>query len=361
MNERLNVTKSYLPALQDYVKRLEQIWASGQLTNDGALSRELEGKLRDYFGVKHAIFVSNGTIAIQLAIQALGVKGDVITTPFTYVATSTALLWEHCRPVFVDIDPVTLCIDPEKIERAITPNTTAILGVHVYGYPCDFEKIGSIAQKHDLKVIYDGAHAMGVKIAGRSLLSVGDASTLSFHSTKLFHTVEGGAVITNDDLVADKIQLYRSFGHRGDEYLEAGINGKNSEFHAAMGLCNFPSLGDQIKVRKRAFDAYVEGLRGLPIVLPQVKSAGIEGNFSYFPVIFESEKAVLFVKSMLEKLSVFPRRYFYPSLNLLPYMPHMPCPVSEDISTRILCLPLSSYTSLEDVQRVIAGLKTALR
>ena len=231
------VTKSFLPPIEDYIEYLKQIWDSNQLTNNGPLVKELEQKLKEYFDVKHLFFVSNGTIAEQIAIKAADLKGDIITTPFSYVATTSSIVWEGCQPVFVDIDPQTLCMNPDLIEDAITEKTTGIIPTHVYGIPCDVEKIQEIAEKHSLKVIYDAAHTFGGKYKGKSIASYGDISFLSFHATKVFHTVEGGAIITNDDELAHKISYMRNFGHNGPEdFWGVGINGNNSEFHAAMGL-----------------------------------------------------------------------------------------------------------------------------
>src|SRR5688572_25479009 len=236
----INVTKSFLPPIEEYVKYLEGIWERCHLTNHGPLVNELEEKLKTYLGVKNFFYLNNGTIAIQLAIKALDITGEVITTPFSYVATCSSIVWENAKPVFVDIDPGNFTIDATKIEAAITPRTSAILATHVYGIPCNVEEIDRIAKKHKLKVVYDAAHAFGVEYKGASLLNYGHISTLSFHATKLFHTVEGGGITTNDDELAHRIAYMRNFGHKGqEEFWGLGINGKSSEFHAAMGLCMF--------------------------------------------------------------------------------------------------------------------------
>src|SRR6185437_9557092 len=238
--KKIHVTKSFLPPLNEYQEYLSKIWKSGQLTNQGPLLKEFETKVADYLGVHNFHFVANGTLALQVAKRALDItEGEIITTPFTYVATTSAILWERCKPVFVDIEPNTFCIDADKIEAAITSKTKAILPVHVFGFPCDVEKIEAIAKKHKLKVIYDGAHAFGVKLKGRPLLSYGDIATCSFHATKLFHTIEGGCVIVNDDKnLSDRLELIKHFGHFGDDHYMLGINAKASEFQAAMGLSN---------------------------------------------------------------------------------------------------------------------------
>ncbi|HLP19244.1 MAG TPA: aminotransferase class V-fold PLP-dependent enzyme, partial [Chitinophagales bacterium] len=237
------VTKSFLPPLEDYNKLLQGIWQRVHLTNNGPLLLELEGKLKSYLTSKHFIFLNNGTSAIQIAIKGLDLKGEIITTPFSYVATTSSIVWENCKAVFADIEEETLTIDANKIEALITPKTSAILATHVYGIPCNIEKIEKIAKKHNLKVIYDAAHAFGVKYHGQALTNYGDASTLSFHATKLFHTTEGGALITNDEDAAHRFSYMRNFGHKGQEdFWGLGINAKNSEFHAAMGLCVFPHI-----------------------------------------------------------------------------------------------------------------------
>jgi dTDP-4-amino-4,6-dideoxygalactose transaminase len=357
----INVTKTYLPPLEDYVKYLEQIWSSNQLTNHGPLVKELEKQLKEYLGVKHLFFVSNGTIALQIAIKALDLQGEIITTPFSYVATTSSIFWEGCKPVFVDIDPETLCLNPDRIEAAITPRTSAILATHVYGNPCDVEKIQAIAERHGLKVIYDAAHAFGVRYQGRSLVSYGDIATLSFHATKLFHTVEGGAVITQDDELAHRIAYMRNFGHKGQEdFWGLGINGKNSEFHAAMGLCLIPKVPELIARRKEICERYDELLDGCGLFRPKCL-AGTEYNYAYYPVLFNSEELLLDVKETLNENRIYPRRYFYPALNSLNYTHSSPMQISEDVSGRILCLPLYPELDIEDVHRIceIIGIHSA--
>ena len=350
----INVTKTNLPPLAEYTKYLEGIWDRVHVTNRGPLVLELEEKLKEYLGVKNVLFVSNGTIALQIAIKALELKGEIITTPFSYVATTTAILWENCQPVFVDIEPETFCIDPGKIEAAITDKTSAILATHVYGYPCQVEKIERLAEKYNLKVIYDGAHAFGVEINGTSVLNYGDVSTLSFHATKLFHTIEGGAIITNNDELANTIRLYHQFGHVGDDYYTMGINGKNSELHAAMGHCNLPLVNDFIQARKNISELYDQMLLPLGVTRP-AQPVDIDYNYSYYPVFFESEELLLKVRAKLLKNEINTRRYFFPSLNQLPYHAGESCPVSEDIAGRVLCLPLYQELPETEVKR-IAGL-----
>ncbi len=356
----ITVTKPFLPPFEDYQKYLEGIWQRNWLTNHGPLVQELETKLKAYLEVDYLQFTVNGTIPLQIALKVLEIEGDVITTPFSYVATTGAILWENCQPVFVDIEPDTFCIDTDKIEAAITNKTSAILATHVYGFPCDVIKIEELAKKHQLKVIYDGAHAFGVKINGKSLLAYGDISTSSFHATKLFHTVEGGAIICNNLELNHKIFLYKSFGHIGDDYRSIGINGKNSEFHAAMGLCNLPRVGEFIEQRREIANLYRFELFGLPISFPNI-SKSIEYNYSYFPVLFGSEDQLLKVQSHLQLNNINTRRYFFPSLNKLPYLVSTShCPVSENISERILCLPFYQQLSQEEVISVCSFIKEIL-
>lgn len=345
----INVTKAYLPPFEEYTSYLRGIWERGWLTNNGPLVQQLESQLSNTLNGAPVQFTSNGTIAIQIAIKALKVTGEVLTTPFSYVATTTSIIWENCIPVFVDIEPDTFCIDAQKIEAAITPNTSAILATHVYGYPCDVVAIEAIAKKHNLKVIYDGAHAFGTEINGRQLLTYGDLATCSFHATKLFHTVEGGAIVVNDARLSNDIWLLKSFGHIGDEYFSLGVNGKNSEFHAAMGLCNLPKVTDFIDARRRLADLYKKELSGLPLQYPEAQDPSLVYNYAYFPVIFQSEAQMLKVKDALVAHSVYTRRYFFPSLNKLPYLNGQPCPISEDIASRVLCLPFYQELSEEVV------------
>lgn len=356
----INVTKSFLPPYEEYQKYLAGIWDKAWLTNHGPLVQELEKKLKEYLDVDNLLYVTNGTIAIQLAIKALELKGEVITTPFSYVATTTSVIWENCTPVFADIDKSTFCIDADAIEQHITPATTAILATHVYGYSCDVEKIEKIALKYNLKVIYDGAHAFGVQVKGRSIFSYGDVSTVSFHATKLFHTIEGGAVITNNKALSERMSLYRSFGHIGDEHYSIGINGKNSEFHAAMGLCNLPYVEEIVKSRKQSVELYQRLLNNNAVFFPEAK---VEQslNYAYFPVVFESEAILLKLKTALLENAVNTRRYFYPSLNKLPYInKRQACPLAEDISSRVLCLPLYYQMEVADIERICKIINTGL-
>lgn len=348
------VTKPFLPPKSEYNKYLDGIWERNWLTNNGPLVNELELQLKEYLELNHLLFVSNGTIALQLAIKALDLKGEIITTPFSYVATTSSIVWEGCTPVFVDILPERLTIDPAKIEAAISPVTTAILATHVYGIPCEVEKIEAIAKKHKLKVIYDGAHAFGVKVKGKSIFKYGDISTCSFHATKVFHTIEGGGVFTNDPDLLKRMAYLRNFGHDGPEKFNGvGVNGKNSEFHAAMGLCVLPEIEEIKKKRKDQFLHYKILLADLSIDYPE--TGDIENyNYSYFPILFSSEDQLLKSIKILQENGIGSRRYFYPGLNLLDYTSGH-CPVSEDTSSRVLCLPLYHTLSKEE-QSMIARL-----
>jgi dTDP-4-amino-4,6-dideoxygalactose transaminase len=355
------VTKSFLPPIEDYIQYLEKIWDSNQLTNHGPLVQELEAKLKDYLSVKHLFFVSNGTVALQIAIKALDLHGEIITTPFSYVATTSTIVWEGCQPVFVDIDPQTLCIDPNLIEAAITDKTCAILATHVYGIPCDVDRIRAIAHKHGLKVIYDAAHTFGGKYKSKSIVSYGDIAVLSFHATKIFHSVEGGAIITDDDEMAHRISYMRNFGHKGQEdFWGLGINGKNSEFHAAMGLSNLPYIESIITSRQRVSGSYDNFLTNSKLLKPNLPEE-TDYNYAYYPVIFKDEEKLLRAKDKLNALDVYPRRYFYPSLNKLPFINHQTMVLAERFSNCILCLPLYPDLLQEEVYLIANNIKDVLR
>lgn len=348
----INVTKTFLPPIEEYNQYISKIWQSCWLTNQGPLLRELEGKLSEFLNVKNLNYVTNGTIALQLSLKALDiVEGEIITTPFSYVATTSSILWERCKPVFVDIETYNFTIDADKIEQAITPNTKAIMPVHVFGYACNVEKIEEIAQKYNLKVIYDGAHAFGSVYKGKSLLSYGDISTCSFHATKLFHTVEGGACIVKDKKISDKLELIKRFGHNIDEHICLGINGKQSEFHAAMGLSILPYINGIINERKKISQFYDSLLKN-KLKIPE-KQEDLDYNYSYYPVVFESEKQLLKVFWALNQENIYPRRYFYPSLNTLNYVKGESCPISEDISSKIACLPLYAGLENNNIEKII--------
>ena len=347
----LHVTKSYLPDLKEYVDYLEKIWSSNHLTNDGPLLLELEKKLAEFLEVDNLVFVGNGTIALQLALKAYNVIGDVVTTPFSYCATTNALIWEGCNPVFSDIDPISLTVESSQLENKISAKTKAILTTHVYGNAGDLVKQEEIASNAGIPLIYDGAHAFGVKYKGKSIFTYGDITTCSFHATKIFHTVEGGAVITKEKKMAEKVRELRSFGHKGDIYLSAGINGKNSEFHAAMGLANLKHFNQIKGHRRKASELYELSLDKKVQTIQWNPS--VERNYSYFPIVGFNNEHLLHIIKCLNEANIFPRRYFYPSLNELPYLLKQACPVSEDIANRILCLPLSASITDAEVLEVV--------
>lgn len=355
MPSPIHVTRTFLPPREEYLHWLDKAYSSHVLTNNGPIHRELEETLRSRFNVPHLRLMANGTLALQLAIRALGVTGKVITTPFSYVATTSAILWEGCEPVFVDIDPKTCCIDPKLIEAAITPDTTAILATHVYGIPCDVEAIDAIAKKHGLKVIYDAAHAFDVEYKGKSILAYGDASTLSFHATKLFHTVEGGAVVLHDKEADKRLQLLRSFGHYGDEHFTLGINAKMSEVHAAMGMAILPHM-EQIRMERSVVSGrYDDALARSSLKRPDLPF-DTAYNFAYYPIIFADLEARENAFEALAATNIHARRYFFPSLDTLPYVSSPPCPLSRMISTQVLCLPLFAGMSKNDMDRILTAL-----
>ena len=349
---QINVTKSFLPPLEDYQKHLKKIWGSGQLTNRGKLVNQLEEKIQEFLGSKSKpLAVCNGTIALQVAIKALGLKGEIITTPFSYIATTSTIVWEGCKPVFVDIDPDYLTIDETKIEAAITKNTSAILATHVYGNPCNVEAIDEIAKKFDLKVIYDAAHCFGVKYKGKSIFDYGDISTCSFHATKIFHTGEGGAIFCNNPNYQRAIFLRHNFGHASKtSFYGVGINAKMSELNAAMGLAVLPHMNNIFQDRKENLDYYKDELKQVKFLKIREETSY---NYSYFPILFSSEKELLIIKERLEKHNIFPRRYFYPSLNTLDFIKRNKMPNSERISSRVLCLPLFNSLDLKTQKKII--------
>ena len=340
------VTRTYLPPQDEYQKILKRAWDKQWITNRGELIQELEENLKGYLGVKNIIITNNGTIPIQIAIKALALKGEIITTPFSYVATTSSIVWENCKPVFVDIHPDYLTIDETKIEAAITPATTAILATHVFGNPCAVDAIDAIAKKHNLKVIYDAAHSFAVKYKNESIFSYGDVSTCSFHATKLFHTGEGGAMFCNDDALNHKLFYSHNFGHNGPlAFHGLGINAKISELQAAMGLAVFPYLSTIIGERKKVVDYYTAYLDFRNLRKLKIREH-TEWNYSYYPVIFESEQQLLEVMARLETAGIIPRRYFYPSLNTIDYCKGQTMPISESIASRLVCLPL--YVGLKE-------------
>ncbi len=356
------VTQPSLASLDEYKAVLEGVWERGILTHNGPLVQQLEKDLCKKLNLDNLAVVSNGTIAIQMAIKALKLQGEIITTPFTWIATVSAIKWENCTPVFCDIDAETLNIDVNKIEALITDKTVAIMPVHVFGNPCDVEAIEAIVKKHNLKVIYDGAHAVGSELKGKSLLEYGDITATSLHATKLLNTAEGGACITKDTMLHEKLKRIRFFGHDDSkDIVEDGFNGKMTEVHAALGLANLKYYDEVLEDRKYKYQLYIDELSDIPSLSFQVQKHG-KGNYSYFPVIFESEETLIKVEKALNKENIFPRRYFYPSVNTYKkILPETNCPISEDISQRILCLPLYWNLAEEDVKKIVKIIKNEIR
>ena len=339
---RINVTKSLLPDREKFHAYVDQILDSGWLTNRGPLVREFEEKLEDYLGVKNIVVVANGTLALQIAYKLLSLQGEVITTPFTFIATASSLKWEGLEPIFADINKDTFNIDTQNIIKKITSNTSAILPVHVFGNPCEVEAIDTIAKEHNLKVIYDAAHAFAVKYKGKSILHWGDISILSFHATKLFHTIEGGALIIKDcDLYAQARKMV-SFGFTGPESIHClGINAKMNEFQAAMGLCLLDDINLAISRRAKITAMYDSILSR--ILVKQTLADNTIYNYGYYPVVFKDEATTKSVQNALNRKNIFPRRYFYPSLDTLKFLTdNQQATNSSDIASRILCLPLST-------------------
>jgi dTDP-4-amino-4,6-dideoxygalactose transaminase len=347
------VNKPFLPPQEEYQRLVDGIWMRQWLTNMGPLASELEMNLKEHLKVNHLLYVTNGTVALQMAIKALGITGEIITTPFSFVATTASIVWEGCKPVFVDIDERSLNIDPSKIEEAITDKTQAILATHVYGNPCNVEAIEKIAKKHNLKVIYDGAHAFGVQINARSIFEYGDISICSLHATKLYHSIEGGLIITKDADLLKKLAYIRNFGISGfDTFAELGINGKNSEFHAAMGLVNLNYLEAVHNKRKELTQRYDAKLQSLKSYRPLWHNNATE-NYAYYPIVLESEELLLKINYFLNGNNVFTRRYFYPSLaNSLPYLDVKEMVVTDAVSKCVLCLPLYYDLTLEEVDLI---------
>lgn len=346
------VTKSYIPPIEEYTAQVKRAFDNGWLTNRGELVLELEEKLKRHLSLNNLLITNNGTIPLQIALKLLGKGGEIITTPFSYVATCSSIVWENCTPVFVDIDPVHWTIDPSKIEEVITDKTTAILATHVFGNPCDVEAIDAIAKKHGISVIYDGAHTFGVEYKGKSIFEFGDISTCSFHATKLFHTGEGGAIICNDPDLAHKIFYSHNFGHNGPIHFHGlGINAKISELQAAMGLSVLLHIDTILEDRKRIVDRYLNTLNENSLQFIKIRE-GAKWNYSYFPVVFETEDARTKVERALNDAQIVPRRYFYPSLNSLPYVNNIQMPISESVSERVLCLPLYSGLSENEVELI---------
>ena len=356
----INITKTYLPNKEKYQKYVSEIFESGQVTNNGKLLKKLEDRLASHLGVKNIVLVSNGTTALEVAYRALDIKNEAITTPFSFIATTSSLVTNGLKPIFADINSATLNIDSENVKKSITNNTSAIVAVHVFGNGCDVEEIDKIAKENSLKVIYDAAHAFDVKYKGQSILNYGDISTLSFHATKLFHTIEGGALIINDDSLVQKVRYLINFGIKDQENIpELGINAKMNEFEAAMGLCVLDDIEKIKETRRELYEIYQKELKG--IVKLQVQNKHSTLNYSYFPIVLKNEEEMLKIKKILNTKNIFPRRYFYPSLDTLSYIkPKQFMSNSRNISTRILCLPLYPGLKNDSQMQIIQIIKDNL-
>lgn len=354
MDKPIHVTQPSLPPLEEYVELLKEIWGTGILTHNGPLLQRLEKELSVKLGIDNFIAVTNGTVAIQMAIKALDLKGEIITTPFSWVATISAIKWEGCTPIFCDIDPQSLNIDTSKLESLITNKTVAIMPVHVFGNPCDVEEIKRIAKKYNLKVIYDAAHAIGSTYKGKSVFEFGDISATSLHGTKLLNTAEGGGCIANNKELFEKLKRIRFFGHDNSKVvIEDGFNGKMTEIHAALGLANLKYYEDVLEDRKFKYLQYFNALsENDQFTFQRLNGDGC--NYSYFPIIFKNEGRLIEVERRLNENGVYPRRYFYPSLNTLSHIVEgVSMPISENISQRILCLPLYKNLTNEEVSSII--------
>lgn len=356
----IHVTKSELPSLSRYNSYLKKIWKTAWLTNNGALLQELESKLLQFLGIPHISMLSNGTLALQFAIRALHAKqgSEIITTPFTFVATTNAILYEGLTPVFADIDPETFTISPSEVEKKITKKTKAILAVHVYGNPCDVTALSRLAKKYGIALIYDAAHAFGVEYAGKSVLAYGDMSTLSFHATKVFNTIEGGAVVSTKKTTLDYINLLRNFGILSEEKsILAGVNAKMNEFQAAMGLCNLQNVERSINRRKQIYNTYVAALSDNKSFTFQ-KLIASKYNYAYMPVLFPSKKIRDTAYVALSEVGIKPRKYFYPLVTDFEFISKNlkksdVFPNAQSVADRVLCLPLYSTLAAKDVQRII--------
>lgn len=351
--KNIYVTQPTLAPLEEVTELMKGIWASGIMTHNGPLVQRFEKKCAEYFNIPQMVSCTNGTIGLQMAIRALKLKGEIITTPFTFIATINSIMWEGCRPVFVDIDPETFCIDPNKIEEKITCHTVGIMPVHVFGNCCNIEVINAIANKYNLKVIYDACHSVGVNYKGKCIFEYGDISVTSFHATKMLNTTEGGGCFTLDKELDDSLRRIRFFGFENHaDIVQDGTNGKMTEVHAAVGLANLKYLTAALDDRKRKYAIYKDELSQNSSLKFQIINEAC--NYSYFPVVFPDEQTCLKVMNALQAGHIFPRRYFYPSVNTFTkYLPYTPMPISEDIASRILCLPLYFTLAESDMERII--------
>jgi dTDP-4-amino-4,6-dideoxygalactose transaminase len=364
----ITVTRPDVPSLQKYIECLEKIWASRWLTNDGEFVKLLARRLEEHLKVTKLILVGNGTLALQLALRLLGREGEVITTPFTFAATTNAILWERLTPVFADIDPETFNIDPKKVEASITDKTIAILAVHVYGNPCYVEQLQAVAERHNLRLIYDAAHAFGVEYNNQSILNYGDISTLSFHATKVFSTVEGGAMVVRNNDLFERIKLLRNHGIKSEEEVaHVGINARMNELQAAMGLCNLDSINEKIQSRRKLYEHYRDKLEDAGVQFQEITAS--KHNYGYMPICFQDKSKRDEVYSELLKHRIYSRKYFYPltvshdyfrakGVNLVD---EYSLQRAADISNRVLCLPLYPDLEIAVVDKIVSIMRTLLR
>ena len=362
-NKQITVTSPLLPNLDEFNAMLKEIWCSKWVTNNGQFHKQLETNLANYLGVPYVSLFTNGTLPLLTALQALRITGEVITTPYSFVATTHCIWWSGCKPVFVDIDPTTGNLDPEKIEAAITPKTTAIMPVHVYGKPCDTKRIQDIADKYGLRVIYDAAHAFGVKVDGESILNAGDMSTLSFHATKVYNTLEGGAMVMHDEVTKKRIDYLKNFGFAGEtEVIAPGINSKVDEVRAAYGILNLRQVDDAIEARRQVAIKYRETLRNVNGITFIDDMDGVQHNYSYFPIFIDAEKYgetrdELYFK--MKEQNVLGRRYFYPLISEFSTYRGLPSAAKENLpnahkmADSVICLPMHHDLSDVDIQRVL--------
>ena len=362
-NKVITVTSPLLPSLDEFMPYLQDIWSRKWLTNNGYYHHELEKALCEYLKVPYISLFTNGTLPLLCALQALRITGEVITTPYSFVATTHSLWWNGIKPVFVDIDPETCNIDPEKIEDAITPRTTAIMPVHVYGKPCDTDRIQAIADKYGLKVIYDAAHAFGVKVNGESILNAGDISTLSFHATKVYNTIEGGALVCHDEKTKKRIDYLKNFGFAGEtEIVAPGINGKMDEIRSAYGLLNLKQVDTAIEARHQIAIKYRKILRNIKGLHFMEDIPGVRHNYSYFPIFVDAEKYGMTRDELYFKMkeqNVFGRRYFYPLISEFSTYRGLDSarldnlPVAHKIANSVICLPMYAGLSEDDINRIL--------
>lgn len=363
MDKQITVTSPLLPNLEEFNLMLKEIWNSKWITNNGQFHQQLEQNLAEYLGVPYVSLFTNGTLPLLTALQALRVTGEVITTPYSFVATTHCIWWSGCKPVFVDIDPATGNIDPDKIEAAITPKTTAIMPVHVYGKPCDTQRIQEIADKYGLRVIYDAAHAFGVKVDGESILNAGDMSTLSFHATKVYNTLEGGAMIMQDKEMKKRVDYLKNFGFANEiEVIAPGINSKVDEVRAAYGILNLRQVDAAIEARHQVAIKYREALRPVDGISFMDDMPGVRHNYSYFPIFVDAEKYGMTRDELYFKMkeqNVLSRRYFYPLISEFSTYRGLPSATKENLpnahkmADSVICLPMHHALGEDDIERII--------